>query len=823
MISGWGNANPKAVFIIDSPTQEDLKLGKAMSGYTGKLIGDFLAEQNLNPNDFYYTALIKEELKLPDKKKDYDKLSEQVLSEDGYSFSSILSNEIWDLNPHLLIPLGELSFRFASSIQEIRKFRGSILSSSPRNLGAKRTYKTLPILGPNPYLNQEYKLRFVTRIDFAKVPKYLNDGPIPDAGLNLWIARTSDSVSKFFNKNYDLYEKGVHKFVVFDIETYMGIPTCISFCFDGVESCCIPILDWNIDSAIRLLMLNSVAKLLASDIPKVNQNIKYDIGKLERYGFQVNNVTGDTMLAANCIYPEFPKNLGFLTSIYTDLPYFKDEGKEYDPKTDKQDKFYLYNAKDSLATHQILTKQLNDMEEQGTRPVYDNLIKCLPIFLGMEQTGLLIDMDKREALTAKYESRYRIEETKIKLMIDDKKFNPLSSTQCRELVYERLKFKPLKEIVKLDGTITGSTGEEELENLYEFGDSLIYKNKTEIMETLKVIINCRKLHKVLEILELPIYPDGRFRAEWNLAGTENARTTTGKCTDEIIGLDSKEKIVLKKLGFAIQNVGKHGFSIDGVDYGRDVRSMFISDGGYSFVEIDLSQAEARVDAVLASNVDILSVFDGPVGIHKTTASWVYGVDPSEIKKDVLIDGVDRYHMGKTIRHAGERNMQANRLVLMTQRPLGECKIVLETFHKFQPEIRSVFHRDIRATVGKARRLVAPNGRCRDFFDRVDEHTYNEAISYLPQVIVADQVKFSFPRIFGSAGFGEKWAHLVFEAHDGFMALVKKGKEMEYIEKCKPILERAIDFRPCSLSRNYDLVIPSEAAAGESWDSLKRVK
>lgn len=823
MISGHGNGNPKAIFIIDSPTVEDLAKGKAMTGFTSKLIGEFLQEQSLNPNDFYYTALYKEKLVLPEKKKDVEKFYESFLSEGGHSFPGILSDEIKQLDPFLLIPLGELSFRFCTNLQGIRKFRGSILNSSPRNTNTGNLYKTLPILGPNPFLNQEYKLRFLTRIDFKKIPKYLNNGPIPDAGIKLWIAKRSEEVSRFLNDGYNKWTKGEISFVVFDIETYLGIPTCISFCFDGIESCCIPILDWNIDFASRVLMLNSVCKFLESPIPKVNQNVKFDLGKLERYLCKVNNIIGDTLLAANCIYPEFPKNLGLLTSIYTDLPYFKDEGKEYDPKIDKRDKFYLYNAKDSLATHQIYTKQLEDIKEQGTVFVYQELIKCLPIYRKMEKTGFLIHGERREALIAKYESRFRIEKIKAQMIIEDKSFNPLSSIQCRTMVYERLRFKPLKVIYDKDGEETGGTGEEELENLYEFSEPGII-DKHAAKEFLKVIINCRKLHKVLEVVSLPLYPDHRFRGEWNLVGTKNGRTSTGKCTDELIVIDEeKGKLKLEKLGWALHSLGKHGFSIDNIDYGRDVRGMFIADDGYEFIEIDLSQAEARVDAVLANNINILSVFDGPVGIHKTTGSWVYDCEPSDIKKNVLVDGVDRYHMSKTIRHAGERNMTPPRLVLMVQRPLKECTQVLDKFHKFQPEIRQVFHREIRNAISKTRRLTAPNERCRDFFDRVDEHTYNEAISTLPQMIVGDQMKFSFPYIFGPGAFAEKWAHLVNEAHDGCMALIPIGRRDEYIERSKPIFERPIDFNKCTLARDYQLVIPSEASVGTVWNDLKEIK
>ena len=36
--------------------------------------------------------------------------------------------------------------------------------------------------------------------------------------------------------------------------------------------------------------------------------------------------------------------------------------------------------------------------------------------------------------------------------------------------------------------------------------------------------------------------------------------------------------------------------------------------------------------------DILDVFDGPVGIHRLTGSWMFDCDPLEIKKNILVTG-----------------------------------------------------------------------------------------------------------------------------------------------------------------------------------------
>ena len=135
-------------------------------------------------------------------------------------------------------------------------------------------------------------------------------------------------------------------------------------------------------------MLDITAKLLSSPKSKGNQNVKYDWKIAERWGWRVENVVDDTMLAASTLFCEFKKNLGFLTSIYTDIPYFKDEGKtpgfQKDPK---KNKFYLYCAKDTIASFQIREQQIQEVKQQGVEYVYRKLVELTPVYMKMENNN----------------------------------------------------------------------------------------------------------------------------------------------------------------------------------------------------------------------------------------------------------------------------------------------------------------------------------------------------------------------------------------------------------------------------------------------------
>lgn len=809
-IVGHGNTAARIMLIADGATDGDMRSGYALSGDRERKFRSFAKDAGFAWEELWVTALIKEKINLKDPKANTKLLTQY--------YKDILLGEINEIRPNILVPLSELAFHYLTGLHGIRKFRGSLLSASPVLPLFRRDVRVLPTLGPDPYLYEDAKLDFITRLDFTKVRRHADaTGPIAEIG-NCWWAKTGGQFAEFVARHLDRTIRS-GGFVVFDIETFANIPTCISFCFDGEESCCAPLLDWNITATDRAFMLSCILRVLASPIRKVNQNIKFDWRKLARLGITVNNVAGDTMLAFGLLYSEFPKNLGFQTSLYTDIPYFKDEGKEFDPSKYKREQLYIYNAKDSLATHQIYSQQEVEIKEKGVQKVYDKIIEILPIYKRMEETGILVDDTRRVQLLAYYKSLYGIHCLKLQKLCG-RVVNPLSSKQMQALVYDELGWEVVRGVKHSKKSGKPSADEESLEILLWSSHCRISAGRP----ILKTIIDCRKIHKCIEFLELPSYPDGRQRCEFNLAGTETGRTTGGETTDYYLYYDNG-KVKLGNMGHSFQTIGKHGFVVDGAEYGKNLRSIFVPSPGFVFVECDLSQAEARVDAVLARDFDILKIFDSTTGIHRLTGSWVYDCSPSDIKKNILTQSAqgvweDRYHVAKTVRHAGERNMTASRLLMMILQERNVCEKILTKFHKNQPNIRNVFHREIREQIQRDRCLVAPNGRRRDFYGRIDESTINEGISFLPQAIVTDYMKWHLPQTFGEF---RDVARPLSEAHDGFLAEVRSEKKEEYAAAFKKNVEVGIDFRTCSLSRDFELVIPAEAEWSDTnWEEMRKL-
>ena len=141
----------------------------------------------------------------------------------------------------------------------------------------------------------------------------------------------------------------------FDIET-----------FSPGEMSCFGVTD-RADRVIVLTYQNpdgweAARRICESPAKKIAQYGTYDCRFLNHFfGWDINNYAFDTYIATAEILPQFPRGLDFLTSIYTDLPYYKEERKRW-KKTMDLNLLWQYNAKDVVATWIIAFEQMKDLE-----------------------------------------------------------------------------------------------------------------------------------------------------------------------------------------------------------------------------------------------------------------------------------------------------------------------------------------------------------------------------------------------------------------------------------------------------------------------------
>lgn len=845
-VTGHGNS-AQLMIIGDYPTEKDLVSRQAFSSYDGALLKSFLNENNFRFNDAWKTTYIKGEIDkeavrlfLKNKKKKVPFNCEGI-----DTYKELLLEEMKKLKPRVCLAVGELALNFLTGEYGVGQFAGSVLPLKPEIAMKTGLYTTLvvPILHPRD-LNKQYKMRFPTRFFIGRAIKYLSNRYVDPAKKYVtWVAKRQGDLRDYLNRQ-------VHKakYYTSDIETFRGFITCAGFCFDGKEAVSVPLLDEKIPIKERAAMFRMVLRVWESKLPLIGQNFAYDDWVNSYFGIQMGNIYDDTMLLAHSMYPELPKNLGFLTSIYTEMPYFKDEGKEFDPSLHHSDQLYLYNAKDCISDYVVYEAQVEDAKTTESWPgysVYDfHREKVWPMFhiyKDMDHTGMRVDKVQRQVLFTKYATYLEEYKKSIETAIGQP-YNYNSPQQASEILYEMLCLpKQYAMRKKPDGTKhkTLSADEKAIDELVlnhipyqkNWTDQQV-KDATSLLQLMGLT---RKIHKALEFLATLEHPDGRMRSHVKIIGTKSGRTSGEGTVDflwEMVKKDGKWIPDQTELGLDFKTVPKHGERLpNGQLFLDDLTSIFVPDDGFVLLEGDKSQAEARVVCVLADDYDQLELFDSS-DIHLVTTSWIVGVPLEKLqefaknKELFLFNGKEwqvkeaRQAMGKPARHGGNFDMGEGEISHQYHIPSSFAKLIIDKFHNNAPNIRNVFHAGVRKAIDLDRCLVAPSGRRRDFFDRITNQLYKAAFSFIPQATVSDHVKFDMLRPMHEL-LRPKGVQFINERHDSLLTSCPRSMVNEVAEAYLKYGATPIDFSNCTFKRNRPLVIPTDLQWSDTnWKEMK---
>ena len=761
--------------------------GRPLVGPTGKLVDEILKNCGISRSEVYATNVLK--YRCPGDDITYAHLTGHSI-EDGISD---LWQEIDSINPNCILALGSLALTTTTGKDGISKWRGSILPATHGRYKVVSTIHPASLFRPTtPYIQRAY-----IEADFKRAVEESKDPALNAPQRTLQVIRSSYELASYFQYNKD------KKRVVIDLEVFKCVPTCIGLAFNRYHGVSIPTLPLThlrgavlMSDSERKEMLRMVARFLErSDLEICGQNFKFDHQKLLnplRIRIKDENVFFDTMLAQHVLNPEFPKKLEFISSIYTREPFYKDEGREYNPKRDSLDRHYLYNAKDCVVEYEVMEEQLKELKERGLDDFFFKVV--MPqhgLYRQMEEIGLGVDKEKRQELYSKYV------DLEIKLQTELNEIagfhvNVASNTKDVPLfVYKTLGMPQRKDV-----------GEDTLVALMAN-----HAKKPEQARGLNLIIDLRRVRNAQSKIAVRLDYDGALRTGYRIGGTETGRSSTSVL---------KAPVRPHKIGLPFHSITKHG------ELGRDIREMIVPPPGMVFINADLSQAEARVVALLADDRDMLELFD-KADIHSITASWIFGKPPEKI------DRVTERFIGKTTRHAGNYDMQKHTFMLNTNSNARRFGIdvsisewragkILETFHQRSPKIKQIFHAEIVKALQSGRTLVNPQGRTRVFFERWGNDLFKEAYANIPQGVVKDHLTLAMYRI------KERLPDLqiVLESHDAFLAQIKNDPDT--IEKHATIfleeLSKPIDFSSCSLPRGQ-LIIPGEVETGLNYRDMKK--
>jgi len=488
----------------------------------------------------------------------------------------------------------------------------------------------------------------------------------------------------------------------FDIEVTNEEVSCFAVSKSPWDSMCIPF--WNGKDYTTLeqerMIWRITAEILSNEhIVKVMQNGIFDATFLHRkLGIKTYNIM-DTMIGQAIMYPDFPKGLDFITSIYTEEPYYKDEGKKHFKIGGSWRNFWIYNAKDSAVCQEAMPKIWKDLKRMGNEEVYETQVKLIEPLIYMSERGMRVDKDARSK--ASTEAEKRINELEEQLWsVAGMQLNHASPKQLCEYFYGLKGERAYRNRKTGSPTCDGNA----LKRLSKKG----YKEASLIQEIRK--------HAKLKstYLEMVLDSDSRIRSSFNPVGTSSLRLSSSK------------------------TIFDTGGNTQNLPYG--VRQFILADKGYVCYQMDLSQAENRDVAYIAPEPSMIAAFEEGRDIHRQTAALIFGKPMDEISDEdgsCEIGGGEHSERfwGKKANHGLNYDLGYKTFAFYYEIPERDAKFIVDRYHAAYPGVRR-YHAWVRNQLQKDRTLTNSWGWRRLFLDRWGDELFKEAYSFIPQSDIA---------------------------------------------------------------------------------------
>lgn len=332
--------------VTDAPKAEDKYLKRLFASSTGQVFTHALHSAGLLLADCHAISLFDEPLPadtktiFQSKKTVNDEHKEThgtpypyaAVSQGQYvpvpqlHYLSRLQSRLSILKPNLVITLGNIATWALLNNSKLSTIRGTVVNST-----LIPNLKVIPTYSPETVI-KSWDLKSILIADLIKAKRESLFPEIHRPNRELWIKPELPDLQTFYNR----YLANA-KVITYDIETMANSHiTCIGFAASATHAICVPFFDsesptgnyWP-DAASEIRAWNWVRYLLQQHpAKKLAQNGVYDMQWLWRKaGIRINNPAEDTMILHHAMLPEMPKSLGFLASIYTNEPAWKNMRK----------------------------------------------------------------------------------------------------------------------------------------------------------------------------------------------------------------------------------------------------------------------------------------------------------------------------------------------------------------------------------------------------------------------------------------------------------------------------------------------------------------
>lgn len=706
------------VIIAEAPGEREVMQKLPLVGGSGSLLWKVLNKRTkLTRKDFYITNVVKRQVSFTDNSKKAVNRHELSL------WIELLRWELgWLPNLRYVVALGNFALNALSGHTGITQWRGSVLTVRIPNhaTGTEREVTVVCLNNPAAVL-REPKLEVTFNMDMGKFQRVLEGKHAP----------SQVSVTKYPSiTEIDRFVEGMARpesTIAHDIETIGGETACFGFADTSSTAICIA-LRTKTENVYTLAeerhIRRQLQRLYNSGARFVAQNGAFDMGwQWFKDRMRIPQLWFDTMLGHHTLYPQLPHNLGFITTQYTDNPYYKDEGDDWRDGADI-DTFWEYNGKDCAYLLQIQPRMLNELREQGLEHFFfDHVMRLQPHLVQMTVGGILVDMEMKAALRDELQNKVatllnEFQNAAIKAIGEEIYYNPGSPKQMSDLYFSKL---------KLVGRGV-STDRENRDRMFkhprtnELARAVIAKHN-EYAEEAKFFSTYVKME--------PDY-DNRMRCTWNQTGVQSA---PGR-------LSSSQ--TLWGSGGNLQNQPDRALP------------MFVADPGYGFAYYDLSQVEARVVAYEANIVPWKVQFekarlDRSYDAHRALAADLYKVPYDEVPSFDRYDSTKGHvppegkreldvtirYIAKRCRHGLNYRMGPDRLATTAGISMAEAEKAYRVYHRGTPELRewwTALEREVRDNGC----LYNAYGRRYMIMERLSPEALESIVAFKPQSTNGDK-------------------------------------------------------------------------------------
>ena len=510
--------------------------------------------------------------------------------------------------------------------------------------------------------------------------------------------------------------------------------------------------------------------------PKVGQHAKYDMNILSLYGITVQGLKHDTMLESYVWNATATRHdMDSLATKYLNYETVKYE--EVAGKGAKQISFSQvdletacrYAAEDADVTLRLHHALWPLLQSQPTLlKVYEDIeIPLVPVLAGMEQRGVLIDVNELRKQSQQLGKRMH-ELQKDAWQSAGREFNLDSPKQLQAILFDELGLP-----AKLK-TPTGqpSTNEEALEAIAD--DHALPR----------LILEYRGLAKLRstyteKLAEIVNPRTGRVHTSYHQGAVATGRISSNDPNLQNIPVRTEE--------------------------GRRIRQAFIAPEGWLVMAADYSQIELRIMAHLSGDEGLVRAFQEGGDIHRATAAEVFGLEPEAVTSN-------QRRAAKAINFGLMYGMSAFGLARQLGVDRGEASDYMARYfsrypgvHAFMEATRERAHRDGYVETLFGRRLYLDNLSARNQALRAGAE--RAAVNAPMQGTAADIIKRAMITV--AAWLKDRDdAHMLMQVHDELVFEVRADAVDEVREAVRQRMAGAAALR-------VPLIV--DVGVGKNWD------